>query len=73
MLRRAVAGAYTIKAHYYGSDQQDLTGACTVIVTVFTNWGRDTERRRVLTLRLDRTSDEELVGEIEIGKEGVVP
>jgi len=66
VLRKAVPGVYTIKAHYYGSSQQVVVGACTVIVTVFTNFGRADETKQILTLRLDRPSDETLVGEISI-------
>ncbi|MCB9749126.1 MAG: DUF2135 domain-containing protein [Myxococcales bacterium] len=66
VLRRAYPGVYAIKAHYYGSHQQKLTGACTVIVTVFTNYGRADEQRQVLTLRLERPRDQVTVGEITI-------
>jgi Ca-activated chloride channel homolog len=66
VLRKVLPGVYTIKAHYYGSSQQAVVGACTVIVTVFTNYGRANEEKQVLTLRLDKPSDEVLVGEISI-------
>jgi hypothetical protein len=62
--RRAQPGAYTVKAHYYGSHQQSIAGACTVIVHVFTGYGRADEARQVLTLRLDRPSDQVVVGEV---------
>jgi Ca-activated chloride channel homolog len=67
VLRKALPGVYTIKAHYYGSTQQSLTGPCTVTATVFTNYGRADEKKQVLMLRLDRPSDQVLVGEITIG------
>lgn len=66
VLRKAMKGDYEIKAHYYGSQQQSLTGACTVLVGVFTDYGRPEERRQLLTLRLDRPSSEETVGKITI-------
>lgn len=66
VLRRAFPGEYTIKTHYYGSHQQTLTGACTVIVNVFTNFGRPNEERQVLTLRLEQASDQVTVGTIRI-------
>jgi Ca-activated chloride channel family protein len=62
--RRAQPGVYTVKAHYYGSHQQDIAGACTVIVHVTTNFARADEQRQVLTLRLDRPSDQVVVGEV---------
>jgi hypothetical protein len=73
VLRRAMPGTYTIKAHYYGSSQQSVTGPCTVIVHVFTNYGRPEEREQVLTLRLDRPRDQVLVGEITIDSTGEDP
>lgn len=66
VLRRAEPGAYTIKAHYYGSSQQTVCGPCTVIATVFTNYGRPDEKKQVLTLRLDKPSDQVVVGEVTI-------
>ena len=67
VLRKALPGVYAIKAHYYGSAQQTVSGACTVTATVFTNYGRPEERKQVLMLRLDRPSHEVLVGEVTIG------
>lgn len=67
VLRRAMPGDYTIKAHYYGSHQQSLTGPCTVIATVFTNYGRPDEGRQVLTLRLEQSGRDFVVGTITIG------
>lgn len=68
VLRRAYPGTYTIKTHYYGSSQQDLCGPCTVIVKVFTNYGREDEVKQVLTLRLEQPRDTVTVGEITIGE-----
>ena len=70
VLHDAYPGTYTVKAHYYGSHQQDLCGACTVLLKVFTNYGRPDEAKQLLTLRLDKPSDMVLVGEITIGGEG---
>ncbi len=70
VLKKAESGTYTIKTHYYGSSQQSICGACTVIVTVFTNYGRKNEKKQLLTLRLESPSDQALVGEITIGGEG---
>jgi len=66
VLHRAYPGAYTVKAHYYGSHQQMISGSCTVIVDVYTNYGRASEKHEVLTLRLDQPSDEVTVGEVTI-------
>jgi Ca-activated chloride channel family protein len=66
VLRKAMPGDYEIKAHYYGSHQQTLMGACTVLVTVFTDYGRPQEKRQLLTLRLDKPSQEVSVGKITV-------
>lgn len=59
-LRRAPGGRFTIQANYFGSrDQRLLTGGTTVQATVITDWGRPTEKRRHLTLRL--TEDKETI------------
>ncbi|HVV81725.1 MAG TPA: DUF2135 domain-containing protein, partial [Kofleriaceae bacterium] len=68
--RRATDGTYVVKAHYYGSHQQDIAGACTVIVHVITNFARANEERQVLTLRLDRPSDQVVVGEVKFAGTG---
>lgn len=70
VLRKSDAGSYTIKAHYYGSHQQTIAGGCTVIVTVFTNYARDNEEKQVLTLRLDKPSDQVVVGSITVAGSG---
>ena len=66
VLRRAVPGAYQIKAHYFGSHQQRLCGPCTVTVNVFTNYCRPDEQRQVMTLRLEESGADFLVGEVVI-------
>jgi hypothetical protein len=66
VLHRAYPGVYQVKAHYYGSHQQTICGSCTVIVDVFTNYGRASEKHEVLTLRLDEPSSEVMIGEVTI-------
>jgi hypothetical protein len=52
LVRRGMAGEYAIKANFYGSRSQTLTGPTTVQATVITNFGRPNEERQALTLRL---------------------
>ncbi len=66
LLRNAKPGTYIVKAHYFGSHQQTICGPCTITATVFTNYGRKNEQKQLLTLRLDESSDQEMVGEIHI-------
>jgi tetratricopeptide (TPR) repeat protein len=67
LVRRAFKGEYAIKAKYYGSRQQTVTGPATLTATVFTDWGRPTEKRQTLTLRLDKPHDIVEIGRVTIG------
>ena len=68
LIRKALDGPYAVKAHYFGSSQQTVTGPATVTATVFTDWGRPTQSQQVLTLRLDKTKDTVEVGTVRFGK-----
>ncbi|HWO18218.1 MAG TPA: VIT domain-containing protein [Kofleriaceae bacterium] len=68
VLRKAIPGTYQVKAHYYGSGQQTVAGACTVIAHVFLHYGRPDEQKQVMTLRLDRPSDQVIVGEVKFAR-----
>ncbi len=67
LLRSAPAGAYTLKAKYFGSRQQTLIGPATLAARVFTNWGRPDETSQTLTLRLTNRNDMLQIGKINIG------
>jgi uncharacterized protein YfaP (DUF2135 family) len=67
VLRRAMPGRYLIKANFYGSRAQQLTGPTTVQATIITNFGRPDERRQVLTLRLTEAKDVVEVGGVDFG------
>ena len=67
LLRKPMPGTYRIIAKYYGSTQQSLTGPVTVTATVFTDFGRQAEQRKTLTLRLDKVKGMVTIGEIAIG------
>jgi Ca-activated chloride channel family protein len=63
-IKKAMKGAYAIKANYYGNRNPEVSGTVTVSVEVITNWGRKDEKRRTLVLRLQGESDVYQVGEI---------
>ena len=65
-VRRALAGVYEVQANYYGSRAQSLTGPTTVQATVITDFGRVSEKRRSLTLRLTETKEVVDVGEVRV-------
>jgi len=67
MLRHTMPGTYKIFAHYFGSSQQTITGAVTVAATVFTDFGRPTEKKQVLTLRLNKPNERADIGQIQLG------
>ena len=67
LIRKAPEGAYNVKAHYFASHQQTLTGPATVTVAVYTDWGRPTQKREDMTLRLNTQKDTVEVGTVHFG------
>jgi Ca-activated chloride channel homolog len=67
LVHAAPPGPYAVKAKYYGSHQQTLVGPATLTATVFTDWGRATEKLQTLTLRLDKPHDMVDIGSITFG------
>jgi len=65
ILRKAMRGTYTVQANFYGSRAQTLQGAVTLQVDVFTNFGRPTEKRRTITVRLTEKKETIDIGEVE--------
>ena len=70
-LKRAPVGAYAVKANFYGSNSQSLTGPTTVQANVYTNFGRPNEQRRTLTLRLTSSKEVVDVGTVRFGDAAV--
>ncbi len=64
LVRKAMKGKYKIQANYYGESAPTLAGTVTVQATVFTNFGRPNEKRKALTLRLEKKKDVVYIGEI---------
>jgi hypothetical protein len=73
LVRRAQHGLYKVFAHYYGSRQQTVIGPCTITATVFTDFGRPTQKKQVLTLRLDKPHEKADIGQIQFGGVTKVP
>lgn len=59
-------GVYKILSNYFASHQTALTGPTTVQATVYTDWATATEKMQVLTLRLEKPKDKQLVGEVTL-------
>lgn len=70
MLKRVLPGKYAIKVNYYGNTQQILAGATTIQVLLITNFGRENEQQKAITLRLKEEQEVIEVGEFEFTARG---
>ena len=68
LLRKAPAGAYKIRAHYFASHQQEVFGPATVTATIFTDWGRPNQAFQTLSIRLDKAREMIDLGQVAIGE-----
>ncbi len=73
MLRKAPAGNYRIRAHYFASHQQAVFGPATATATIFTDWGRPNQRFQTLSIRLDKAREMIELGTVRIGADGADP
>lgn len=64
-IRKAPDGKLKIEANYYGNHQQKLLQPVTVQAEVYTDFGRATQKRQVLTLQLDSVKQTFFIGEVE--------
>jgi uncharacterized protein YfaP (DUF2135 family) len=64
MIRKAPNGEYEVFVKYFASHQQTLFGPATATATIFTNWGRATEKSKTLSLRLEKQSEKVKIGAI---------
>jgi Ca-activated chloride channel family protein len=65
MVRKAMHGLYTIKAKFYGSGSVKLAGAVTVQVDIYTNFGRENENHKSITVQLKGKKEMITIGQIE--------
>ncbi|MBC8140025.1 MAG: DUF2135 domain-containing protein, partial [Armatimonadetes bacterium] len=66
-VRRGVKGKYTITTNYFASREQKITGGTTVQATVYTDWGRPTERTQSLSLRMTTGKETVTIGDVTLG------
>ena len=52
-IRRAQDGEYVIRAHYFASHQQAIFGPASCTLTVYTDWGRPTQKQVITSTRLE--------------------
>ncbi len=65
-LRDAKPGTYKVEANYFGSRQQLVTGAATLMLRLSTHWGSPAQQDKAVTMRLQDATDTVLVGEFEV-------
>lgn len=64
-IKTAPGGKLKIEANYYGNHQQKVLQPVTVQAEVYTNFGRENQKREVLTLQLNEVKGTFLIGEVE--------
>jgi Ca-activated chloride channel family protein len=65
ILRKAMRGMYKVQVNFYGSSAQTLSGAVTLQLDIYTNYGRSNEKKKSITLRLKERKDTLTVGVLE--------
>ncbi|MFS4448000.1 VIT domain-containing protein [Maribacter sp. 2307UL18-2] len=64
MLKDAPNGRYKILVDYFADDVQKISGPTVLKVTMFTNYGKPNEERKITVVRLDKEEDELEVGNL---------
>ncbi|MEW5817033.1 MAG: VIT domain-containing protein [Spirochaetota bacterium] len=64
LLKKAMKGTYKIQVNYFSDRAPSLSGSVTLQVEIFTNYGRQNEQRKTITVRLRENNDTLNVGEI---------
>lgn len=65
-LRNARPGRYKVEANYFGSRQQLVTGATTLMLRLTTHWGTPKQKDQMVTMRLKDRAETVLVGEFTV-------
>jgi Ca-activated chloride channel homolog len=64
-LKKAMRGTYKVQVNFFGSRAQTLSGAVTLQLDLFTNYGRPNQKRKSVTLRLTEKKETITVGVLE--------
>lgn len=59
LLKKAVKGKYKIQVHYYGENTTKIAGRTTLLAEIFTNYARNNEQRKLITLQLEGEEERE--------------
>jgi len=66
MVRNAYPGTYVVKTNYFSSSQASLTGPTTLLLGLFTNYGRPNQEVQMTTIRLQEAKDNNEIGRITV-------
>ena len=64
-IRTSPGGKFTIQANYFANHQQKMLQPVSVQAEVYTNFGRENQKRQVLTLELKDNKEVFLIGSVE--------
>jgi tetratricopeptide (TPR) repeat protein len=64
LLKKAMPGTYKVQVNYYGSNQQRIAGPTNIQMRLITDYGKPSEKRQSITLRLASESEVIEVGEL---------
>jgi len=64
MIKRAVVGSFVVKTNYFGSSSPSLTGPTTILLHIFTNFGRPNQVLYKTIVRLAGSQDNDVIGSI---------
>lgn len=67
-IKEAPEGSYKIEVNYYGTSSQKMLQPVIVQAEVFTNFGRENQKREVLTLQLDSVKGVFTIGTVTFKK-----
>jgi len=69
-LRAAKPGHYQVRAHYYGTRQQTVTGYPNLLLHLTQGFGTAHESSRDVVVRLEQVKDDLLIGSFDVGARG---
>lgn len=67
MLKNAIKGEYKVLVDYYSDTTQKISGPTVLKVTMWTNYGRKNELKKIAIIRLDKEEDEIEIGSLQFG------
>jgi len=65
ILKTGIAGVFKIRAKYFASHKQSLSGGTTILLSIFTKYSTSEEESKLITLRLQSSQDLIDVADVE--------